>query len=57
MSKYAKFWVALVVAAIIAALQAAQPALGDGIVSAQEWLTIALAFVGAFAVYAVPNQQ
>lgn len=56
MSKAAKFWVALAVAGLIAALTAAETALGDGYVSTQEWVTMALALLGAIAVYVVPNE-
>lgn len=51
MKVYAKF----IVAAVVAGLIALQTALSDDSVTNSEWITIALAVVGALAVYAVPN--
>ena len=51
MSSYAKAVVALVTAAAIAA----QTALSDGVITASEWVSIAIAALGAIAVYRVPN--
>jgi hypothetical protein len=51
MSTYAKALIALLTAAAIAA----QTALSDGVVTASEWVSIAIAALGALAVYAVPN--
>jgi hypothetical protein len=55
-SRYYKFLVALV-PALLAALKVLSDALGDGNVSAQEWTALAIAFLGALAVYAVPNTK
>lgn len=55
MGKYRKFYVALALAAAIAGLTAAGSAMGDDVISRQEWITIALAVLGALAVYLVPN--
>lgn len=49
--KYAKFVVALVAAGLVAL----QVALTDGHVTGQEWITIALAVLGAAGVGLVPN--
>ncbi len=49
--KYAKF----VVAAIGTALVGIQVALSDDVVTNQEWLTIAIAVLASFGVWAVPN--
>jgi hypothetical protein len=51
MKEYAK----TIVAVVMAALVALQTALTDGGVSSQEWITIALAALGAIGVLAVPN--
>lgn len=51
MNTYAKAIIALLTAAAIAA----QTALSDGVVTASEWVSIAIAALGALAVYAVPN--
>jgi hypothetical protein len=51
MKEYAK----TIVAVVMAALVALQTALTDGGVSSQEWITIALAALGALGVLAVPN--
>jgi len=51
MNTYAKAVVALLTAAAIAA----QTALSDGVVTASEWVSIAIAALGAIAVYTVPN--
>lgn len=55
MSRYAKALVASV-PFIIAALKVISDGLGDGVVSTQEWLSAAIAALGALAVYAVPNR-
>jgi len=59
MSPYAKFYVAIVVAVLIAGLTAAGAAVSDNIVTASEWVQIALvsvvAFGGAAGVYQVKN--
>lgn len=57
MSAYNKFIVAIVVAVLIAALTAAASALDDNVITTQEWVTIALAALGALAVYLVPNKK
>jgi hypothetical protein len=57
MSKAAKFWIALAVSGGIASLTIAESALGDNYISPQEWATMALAFLGAVAVYLVPNKS
>lgn len=51
MNQYAK----TIVAALTAGLIAAQTALADGGITTSDWVTIALAALGAIAVYAVPN--
>lgn len=51
MNQYAKF----AIAALTAGLIAAQTALMDGSISVQDWVTIALAALGALGVYAAPN--
>jgi hypothetical protein len=51
MKEYAK----TIVAVVMAALVALQTALTDGGVSGQEWITIALAALGALGVLVVPN--
>ena len=51
MNAYAK----TVVAAITAGLIAAQTALVDGHITSSDWITIALAALGAIAVYVIPN--
>jgi len=51
MNQYAKF----AVAAIAAGLVALQTALTDGTVTSAEWVTIAIAVVGALGVWIVPN--
>lgn len=51
MKEYAKFAVAVVAAGLVAL----QTALTDGHVTGQEWITIALAALGALGVLAVPN--
>lgn len=55
-SAAAKFWVSLAFAVVIAFLTAVGSALGDNVISPQEWVIIALAFVSAGAVYFVPNK-
>ncbi|HEX6970271.1 MAG TPA: hypothetical protein VF174_15860 [Micromonosporaceae bacterium] len=49
--KYAKS----IVAAVVAAGVAITAALSDDAVTAAEWVTIALAVLGALGVYSVPN--
>jgi len=56
MSAYRKFIVAIVVAVLLAGLVALQAALEDGAVTAYEWAGIAVAAIGALAVYAIPNE-
>jgi len=51
MNSYAK----TIVAVITAGLIAAQTAIADGWITSSDWITIALAALGAIAVYAVPN--
>lgn len=51
MNQCAKF----IVAALTAAALAAQTALSDGVVTPSEWVSIAIAALGALAVYLVPN--
>lgn len=51
-----KFYVALAFAMAIAALTAAETALGDGVISLEEGATIALAFLSAGFVWLVPNR-
>lgn len=53
-SKAAKFWVAAVAAFLIAGLTAYEGVMESG-VTTQEWLTIAVALLGAATVYLVPN--
>lgn len=55
MSTYRKFIVAILVAVAIATVTAVGSALQDEVITAQEWCTIALAALGALAVYVVPN--
>jgi hypothetical protein len=52
----AKFWVAAAAAVIIAAIEAYQLSVPDG-VTVQEWVTIAVAVIGAVSVWLVPNQS
>ena len=51
MTAYAK----TVVACFTAGLIAAQTALADGHITSSDWITIALAALGALGVYAIPN--
>ena len=51
MNQYAKTVVAVVTAGLIAA----QTALVDGHITSSDWITIALAALGAFGVYVIPN--
>lgn len=51
MNQYAK----AIVAALTAGLIAAQTVIADGHVTGSDWITIALAALGALAVYVVPN--
>lgn len=52
MNKYAK----AIVGAVVAALSAYQVAQADNVISTQEWVTIAVAFVTALGiVWGVPN--
>lgn len=53
MNQYAKFAVAILTAAAIAA----QTAMSDGVVTPPEWVTIVIAALGAIVVYAVPNAE
>jgi len=55
MSRYAKTWVAVIVAVLIAGLQTALSVLGDGIWTMEDTIVVLLAIVGAVGVYAVPN--
>lgn len=43
--------------ALAAALASLGVAIGDGTVDASEWITVALAFLGALGVYQVANRQ
>lgn len=52
MTQYAKFFAA-VVATVLTALSAAL--FGDNTISATEWVNVAIAGVGAAAVFAAPN--
>lgn len=52
-SRYAK----TIVAAIIAGATALTVALGDDTITATEGITVALAILGAFGVYVVPNSK
>ena len=52
MSQYSKFFAA-VVATVLSAVMAAL--FGDGVISNPEWVNIAIAGVGACAVFAAPN--
>jgi hypothetical protein len=52
MPKYSKF----IVAALAAGAVALQSAITDGTVSAAEWVTIAIAVLGALGVWAFPNK-
>lgn len=52
MKKYSKFFAA-VVATVLSAIVAALT--GDGVVSATEWVNVAIAGVGAAGVFAAPN--
>lgn len=45
-----------IVAVVVAALVALQTGLSDGTVTPSEWITIALAGLGALGVWAVPNK-
>lgn len=54
MTRYAKTLVALIPLAL-AALKVLSDALGDGAVSTQEWVAVALAALTPALVYAVPN--
>jgi hypothetical protein len=49
---YAKF----IAAAAAAGLVAAQLAITDDTITKTEWITIALAVLGALGVYAIPNK-
>ncbi len=53
-TKAAKFWVAAIAAVLIAGLTAYEGVMADGL-TAQEWLTVAVAILGAITVYLVPN--
>jgi type IV secretory pathway VirB2 component (pilin) len=52
---YRKGIIAALIAVLIIAVQAFQAAAGDGAVDTNDWLTIALAVLGAVGVYLVPN--
>lgn len=52
MNQYAKFFAAIV-ATVLSAIVAAQT--GDGVVSNQEWVNVAILGVGAAGVFAAPN--
>lgn len=52
LAPYAKAAVAILTTAVLAA----QSALSDGSISGQEWLTIAIAALGAVGVYVTPNR-
>ena len=54
-TKAAKFWIAAIAAVVIAGLNAYEVAFSDGVMSTQEWVTIAAAVIGAITVYLVPN--
>lgn len=56
LSRYSKFLVALI-PAVLAGLKVLSDALGDGQVTQQEWTALAIAFVAALAVFAVPNTK
>lgn len=56
MTNYRKLIVSAVVAVAIAGLTALQSAYGDGVMTAQEWITVGLAVVGALGVWLVPNK-
>ncbi len=51
--KYAK----TIVAGVIAGATAFTVALGDDVITATEGITVALAILGAFGVYVVPNAR
>lgn len=51
MNQYAK----TIVAVLTAALIAAQTTLIDGHITGNDWITIALAALGAIGVFAIPN--
>lgn len=53
MGKYAKFAVAVIAAAVLAA----QAALVDGIVTSDEWAAIGIATLAALGVYVAPNRE
>lgn len=55
MSRYAKTLVALV-PLVLAALKVLSDALGDGAVSSQEWVAVAVAAFTAAGVFAIPNK-
>ena len=52
MTKYSKF-IAIVIATVLSAISAAL--LGDSVISPNEWVNVAIAGVGAAAVFAAPN--
>ena len=49
-------WAKMVVAALLAGAQAAVQVSTDGVISGQEWLTVAIAAIGVVSVYVVPNR-
>lgn len=51
-ARYTKFFIALG-----AALAILGSALSDGSVSSQEWVNVAIAFLGSFGVYQFPNKS
>jgi hypothetical protein len=53
-TRYSKFIVALI-PALLAALKVLSDALGDGSVSTQEWIALAVAALAALGVYGVRN--
>jgi hypothetical protein len=59
MSPYAKFWVAVVCAVLVAGLTFGMSAMSDGVMTVAEWIQLALvsvvAFGGAAGVYQVKN--
>jgi hypothetical protein len=56
MSSYAKAIIALVVAVIIAGVQAALSLIGDGTWTIEDTLVLILAVAGTIGVYLVPNK-
>ena len=52
MTRYSKF-IAIAVATVLSAISAAL--MGDSVISPTEWVNVAIAGVGALAVFAAPN--